>query len=178
MGLRPARCYREITQHPYTRSAKKVMKKAFITGVPGSKIHSFTMGNLKKEYKIEVSLVAQEPKQLRHNALEAMRIAANQLISRLTKDDYFMKVRVYPHHVMRENALAAGAGADRFSSGMAHCFGKPIGRAARVKKGQKVCSLFVNPENTNYAKKAIKRGRMKLSGTYSILVEESKKRII
>ena len=46
---------------------------------------------------------------------------------------YFFQLRIYPHHILRENPLAAGAGADRMSTGMKCAFGKPISVAARVK---------------------------------------------
>lgn len=175
MGLRPAKCYRDVKQHAYTRTAKKVMKKAFITGVPGSRIHSFDMGNPSGSYEIEVSLVIQEPKQLRHNQLEAARVASNQYLSRNIKEGYYLKIRTYPHHVLREHALAAGAGADRFSSGMAKAFGKPVGVAARVKKGQKIISVFTSRANLALAKEALRRAKMKLSGKHRTIVEEIRK---
>ncbi len=172
MGLRPARCYRNVTQQAYTRTARKVMKKAFITGVPGSKIHIFNMGNIHGEYDLELALVSGELKQLRHNCLEAMRIAINQVLSKTTKGGYYFKVRLYPHHVLRENPLASGAGADRFQSGMAKAFGKPIGRAARIKPGQKLCSVYIKKDDLNIAKKALKRGMMKLPGKFRIVTNE------
>lgn len=175
MGLRPARCYRKVTQHPYTRTAKKVMRKAFITGVPGSRIHTFDMGDQRGKYEVEASLVIQEPMQLRHNQLEAARVASNQYMTVKVKEPFFMKIRPYPHHVLREHALAAGAGADRFSTGMARAFGKPTGTAARVKKGQKVISIFTNKANIDIAKESLRRARMKLSGKYRVIIEEIKK---
>lgn len=142
------------------------MKKAFITGVPGSKIHIFNMGELHGNYDTEVALVCNSKVQIRHNALEAMRVACNQVLSRAFKEYYF-KIRIYPHHVMRENPLASGAGADRFQTGMAKAYGKPIGRAARVKPGQKIASIYISREKIPTAKKALKRAIMKLSGKYT-----------
>lgn len=174
MGLRPARCYRDITQQSYTRTAKRVMKKAFVTGVPGTKLHTFDMGNVKGKFDTEISLVAMEPKQLRHNQLEAARIAANQPFAKLPMDAYYMKVRVYPHHVLRENPLASGAGADRFQTGMAKAFGKPYGRAARVKAGQRIFTIKTNKENANLAKEAFRMAMIKLSGKFRISISPIK----
>ena len=55
-----------------------------------------------------------------------------------------MMIRIYPHHIMRENPLATGAGADRMSTGMKKSFGKTIGVAARVHKGQTLVTVNVN----------------------------------
>jgi large subunit ribosomal protein L10e len=76
---------------------------------------------------------------------------------------------------MRENPLASGAGADRFQTGMAKAFGKPIGRAARVKPGQKVASVYVTKEKIPVTKKALKRAMMKLSGKYKMQITENPK---
>ena len=53
-----------------------------------------------------------------------------------------MQIKCFPHHVIRENALAAGAGADRLSTGMKHSFGKTIGTAARVFEGKVLIALY------------------------------------
>ncbi len=63
-----------------------------------------------------------------------------------TKTDYKFKIKVYPHHHIRENPLASGAGADRMSTGMKKSFGKVIGLAARVKEGQEVMEVHTKPE--------------------------------
>lgn len=174
--LRPAKCYRRIKGPAYTRTAKKVAKKAFITGVPGSKIKIFDLGDKKNGMKhpYMVSILSKEEKQLRHNQLEAMRIAVNRILSnKLGKQGYYLKIRIYPHHVLREHSLATGAGADRFSSGMAKAFGKPIGRAARVKPNQKLASIFVPESGLAVAKLAMTRAGHKLSARTRIVVEHN-----
>jgi large subunit ribosomal protein L10e len=45
---------------------------------------------------------------------------------------------------------------------MSHAFGKPIGVAAQVKKGQKVMSVFVSKENIPHARDALKKAGYKL----------------
>lgn len=87
-----------------------------------------------------------------------------------------MKLMVYPHHVLRENPLAAGAGADRMSMGMQLAFGKPIGRAAQIKKGQTIVTVKVDKQNINVAKNALERFSHKLPCSCSIKVTEQKQR--
>ena len=97
-------------------------------------------------------------------------MAANKYLEgTVGKDSYFIKILVYPHHVMRENALATGAGADRFSDGMRRSFGKPIGQAARIRKEQKIFMVQV-PENSEvFVKEAFERASKKLSGKYRMV---------
>ncbi len=174
--LRPAKCHRELKGPAYTRTAKKVAKKAFITGVPGSKIKVFDLGDREhgQENSHMVSLVSLEDSQLRHNQLEAMRIAVNRyLVRRLGQKGYYLKIRIFPHHVLREHSLATGAGADRFSSGMAKAFGKPAGRAARVSKKQKLASAWVPKSSVPVAKKAMDQARHKVSPKCTVVVEKN-----
>ena len=69
---------------------------------------------------------------------------------------------LYLHHVLRENPLAAGVGADRMSKGMAHSFGKPIGIAAQVKTGKKLMRIDVNTQHLEVARSAMKKAQYKL----------------
>lgn len=171
MGLRPGRCYRKH-QRPYTRQSMRVPKKGYVKGVPKPKITEFELGT-KAVYDTSLFLVAERPVQIRHNALESARVTTVQNMEKnLTRGNtFFMKIRVYPHHVIRENALATGAGADRFQQGMRQSFGKPIGTAARVNKGQKVIEVRVNKNNINIAKIALKKAAYKLPTPCKILVE-------
>lgn len=161
MALRPAKCYRKL-ERPYTRRSRKKPKKGYIKGVPEKKIHRFEMGDPKKPYPVKAYLVAENGVQIRHNALEAARITANRhMDTSVGKENFFLKVLIFPHHVMRENALATGAGADRFSEGMRRAFGKAIGLAARVKPGQKILELRFEEGKETFAKEAFKRASMK-----------------
>jgi large subunit ribosomal protein L10e len=100
---------------------------------------------------------------VRDNALEAARLTMTRTLERtLGKSGFRLQVRVYPHHVLREHALASGAGADRFSSGMAHSFGKPIGNAAQLKENQPIYSVFVNEPNIKIARQALRKANRKL----------------
>ncbi len=173
MGLRPGRCYRRH-QRPYTRQSIRVPKKGYVKGVPKPKITEFELGT-KADYDSTLYLVAERPVQIRHNALEAARVAIVQKLEKnLSRGStFFLKVRVYPHHVLRENALATGAGADRFQQGMRQSFGKPIGTAAQVDRGQKLIEVRVNKNSISTAKLALKKASYKLPTPCKILVENA-----
>ncbi|HDN83129.1 MAG TPA: 50S ribosomal protein L16 [Candidatus Altiarchaeales archaeon] len=173
MGLRPARCYRWDSP-AYTRVARNPAD-SYIVGIPGSKITIFDMGNPSLDYDLEVSIVSNQDVQIRHNALEAARVAANKYLEKnVGKNNYYFKVRVYPHHVMRENVLATGAGADRVQTGMRKAFGKPIGRAARVRKGKVIMSVYLRKADNKqeFVETALKRAIDKLPGDMKLVVRD------
>jgi len=177
MGLRPAKCYRWDSP-AYTRIANNP-GDSFITGVPGSKLNRFEMGNLSGEFDTEVSIITLEQVQIRSNALEAARVAANKVLEdSIGINNYRIKVRVFPHHVIRENVMATGAGADRVQMGMRQSFGKPMGTAARMTAGQKIMTIYINKgeENMKKAKKAMKCAQAKLPGASEVVICPAKKK--
>lgn len=162
MGLRPARIYREWNR-PYTRQAPKSPRKSYVRGVPGSKLHTYIMGNKDRKFETAFNLVATKRVQIRHNALEAGRVAANAYLKKKLEDaNYFIKFRISPHHVLREHAQAAVAQADRFYQGMAHPFGRPTGIAARVREKQPIMTVYIDKENIDVARKALRRAGDKM----------------
>jgi len=164
-GTVRARNYRLVKGMTYSR-------KEYIHGVPMPKITKFTMGNTKGEFSHRVSLIAQSDAQVRHNALEAARVAVNKyLSSNLKATDYLFRILVYPHHVLRENKMMAFAGADRLQEGMRRAFGKPVGVAARVRSGQVVMYVEVNENALEIAKEALRRGAAKLPTPCRIAIE-------
>ena len=165
MVRKPGRMYREIDGPAYTR-------REYMGGVPNPKIVHFELGNVdaKNEFPVEISLIADEDCQIRHNALESARIIANKYLSKIGSANYFLWIRVYPHHVIREHKMATGAGADRISSGMSKAFGKPVGTAARVRKDQVIMSARIYPQNVEAAKKALKEASYKLPTPARIIV--------
>ncbi|MEM2192419.1 MAG: 50S ribosomal protein L16 [Candidatus Hadarchaeales archaeon] len=165
MPLRPARAYRHFSGPAYAR-------KEFVKGVPGVRVTFFDMGDPNGDFPIEMTLVAVENGQIRHNAIEAARVAANRLLETKAGKNYHFKIRVYPHHILRENPMAAGAGADRISDGMRRAFGKPIGSAARVFSGQKLMTVRVTKEFWPVAKEALRRASIKLSVPTKLIVEK------
>ena len=67
----------------------------------------------------------------------------------------------FVQYLFCENKQATGAGADRVSQGMRCAFGKNVGTAARVKRGQRVISIQFKPENYLVAKDALRKASMK-----------------
>ena len=172
MALRPAKCYRKI-ERAWTRISKKKPKKSYVKGVPAKKIVKFETGDPKRKYDVRGFLISQKAVQIRHNALEAARVAANRYLDKsVGKDSYFLKVLVYPHHVLRENAIATGAGADRFQTGMRKAFGKPIGTAAQVKPNQRLMEVRVEKAKEQEIKEALKRASAKFPTTCKIIIED------
>jgi large subunit ribosomal protein L10e len=173
-ALRPGRCYSTV-KRPYTRVSKHKPKKSYVKGVPLRKIRSFEIGKPKPEYSIRAVLVTKKAVQIRHNALEAARIATNKALeSKLGIDMYFMKILIFPHHILRENPMATGAGADRYQTGMRLSFGKPHGTAAQVKKGQSIIEVRVSPGKEAVAKRALKVASSKIPVPCSIVFADKK----
>ena len=173
MAIRPAKCYRNL-KRPYTRQSRSKPRKGYIKGVPDKKIHKFEVGDSKKPFALKAFLVSENAVQIRHNALESARITTNRYMDTATgKGNYFIKVLIYPHHVMRENALATGAGADRFSEGMRRSFGKAIGLAARVKSGQRLIEVRAEEGKEKDIREALRRAAMKFPTPCRVIVENA-----
>jgi large subunit ribosomal protein L10e len=144
-----------------------------VKGIPGLRIHHFHTGNRKGEYNTELSLVTEHDVQIKHNALEAARIASTKTLTKQLGDlNYHLLIRKYPHHVLRENSMATGAGADRFSSGMSKSFGRPVACAARIRRGRKIMSVFVDKKDELVGKDALRRAKMKFPVKCSLKVEK------
>ena len=166
--LRKGCAYRRL-ERPYTRKSK-YRKKSYVRASPVSKVVRYHMGNLKKAFDTKFELVAKDSLQLRHNCLEAARLTSNRTLEKaVSKSGFRLILRPFPHHVLRENPLAAGAGADRMSTGMKKAFGKPIGIAAQVKKGQVVFTAEVDKVNMELARRALKKASYKLAGNYTVV---------
>jgi large subunit ribosomal protein L10e len=161
MGLRRAHCYKWDSP-AYTRISNNP-SDSFVTGIPGIKVTRFDMGDPNGDFEVMVKLISDEQIQIRHNAIEAARLTAVRCNERnLGKKGFYFKIRPYPHHIMRENKMATGAGADRVQSGMRDSFGKPVGKTARVKKGQIIMTVSVSRAKVDIAKEAMRRANAKL----------------
>jgi len=159
MARKPAKMYRRLKGPAYTR-------RKFTGGVPNNRILSYHVGNRRAaetgEFKMELNLIANESCQIRHTALEAARVISNSTIRNVAgMNGYALRIHTYPHHILRENKQATGAGADRVSQGMRCAFGKNVGTAARVKRGQRVISLQFSPKDYLVAKDALRKASMK-----------------
>ena len=178
MALRKASSYSRKKVRPFTRRSRS-KQKAYIKTVPPIKIAKFSMGNLKAyqegKHAFGVRLIADEKVQIRDNSLEACRMFVSKVLDRDALGQYYFAVKVYPHHILRENKTAAGAGADRLSSGMKHSYGISIGRAAIVNAGKEV--FFVSCENektARIARDALQEIKAKLPCRSRILFEKVK----
>ncbi|MBL7206588.1 MAG: 50S ribosomal protein L16 [Candidatus Aenigmarchaeota archaeon] len=162
MAMRPAKCYKKL-ERPYTRQSRKKPRKGYVKGVPASKITKFESGNKKKKFPLKLTLVSKEEAQVRSNALESLRIAANKIMTdNVGVENFMLKILIVPYHVLRENTLATGAGADRYQTGMKKAYGKPIGIAARIKKDQRLITISTIKERRDVAKRALKVAASKL----------------
>jgi len=171
--LRKGVSYRKL-ERPYTRRSK-FKGKAFVKSGIVSKVVRYEMGENNRSFPLTFNLVAGAPLQIRHNSIESARQTSNRLLEKaLGKTGYHMRVRVYPHHILRENPLAAGAGADRMSTGMAHSYGKPIGLAARVRKGQVIMQVDTEPQHIQLVKQALHRAKCKIACQCSIVMVQNK----
>ena len=171
--LRKGVAYRQL-ERPYTRFSK-YKALSYVRSRPVCKIARFDTGDATRVYPFILDLNVKADLQLRDNALEAARVCGNRWMEKvLGKAGFHFKVRVYPHHVLRENPLASGAGADRLSKGMARSFGKSVGIAARVFKGQTIFTIRTEKQNVPLARKALHRASTKLPCSCSIVVKEIK----
>lgn len=165
MARVPAKMYRNITQHANTR-------RKYMGGVPGLRILQFQSGNKTRDFPVSLHLVVRERGQIRHTALEALRITSVRYLDKKAgRDNYRLHVRVYPHHVLRQNKQASGAGADRVSMGMRLSFGKPIGTAARVEAGQEVLTIHTVARAIPFAKEALRKAQNKIASPCYIEVQ-------
>lgn len=169
--LRKWVAYRTL-ERPFTRISK-YRSKSYVKSRPGIKIVRFDMGNLKGDFDYEVSLVSKANFQVRQESIEAARQTTNKLLEKkIGSSAYHFKIRKFPHHILRENPLASGAGADRLSTGMARPFGKIIGVAAQVKKGDVIMTIRVKKENLPVALASFKRAISKLPMSYYIVPQK------
>ena len=126
------------------------------------KVIKFDMGTQSKDFDSVIKLNSQKAMHIRHNSLESARMTSNRLLEKtIGRQAYHLRIKVYPFHVLRENPLASGAGADRMSTGMKKSFGKSVGSAARVKEGQTLIELRINKENLKLGREALSRAAKK-----------------
>jgi len=169
MGRRPARCYRYCKNKPYPKSR-------FNRGVPDPKIRIFDLGRKKApvdEFPLSVHLVSDELEQLSSEAMEAARICCNKyLVKTAGKDQFHIRVRVHPFHVLRINKMLSCAGADRLQTGMRGAFGKAHGTVARVRIGQILLSVRTTDKYKDAAIEAMRRSKFKFPGRQKIYVSK------
>ena len=169
VALRPFSCYRKV-KRAYTRKSRYKVR-GYIKAVPTCKLVKFDFGDTKRTFSNKVFLLSDEKIQVRHNALESARTSVVRRLTAKLGKDYRFQVRPYPHHVLRENKMITGAGADRMSSGMQRSFGKAMGLAAQLKKGTVIFCVYVDKEGIVAARESLKSANPKLPGKCIIKVE-------
>ena len=168
--LRKNAAYQNL-ERPYTRISKYTKKNYVRGGFPHMKIIKFDMGNPSKDYNSVIKLNSCKSMNIRHNALESARLTSNRYLEKNLGKNFHLRIKVYPFHVLRENPLASGAGADRMSTGMKKSYGKSIGCAARVMEGQTVIELRVDKENIRVGKEALSRSAKKFPCSFKVVVQ-------
>ncbi|MAG01746.1 hypothetical protein CMI42_00245 [Candidatus Pacearchaeota archaeon] len=162
-----------------TRRSRK-QQKSYIKAVPPQKIVKFNMGDYKgfedNKYKIKMSLDAGDNIQVRDLALEAIRQSLNKDMTKLIQKNFFLRCNVYPHNILRNNRIfSGGSKGERIQTGMKNSFGSPEGRAAIVKKGKPIFTLYYNGnEHIPKVKTFFKKVKPKLPGKSIVSFENLK----
>ncbi len=176
MALRKGHCSTTVKRANTRKS--KVKSKSYVKTIPPNKLAKYMMGDVQGfytgKYKFMVSLIEEDAIQLRDNAVEAARQLLHRHLENKVKGNYFMLLRAYPHHIVREHKMLTGAGADRMSSGMAHSFGVPTGVSAQIKEGGRVITIFCNKDHVSIVREIMHMARAKIPGKKHVLIEEIK----
>ena len=159
-------------ERPYTRVSKYTSKNFVRGGFPNMKVIKFDMGTASKEFDTTIRLESKRAMNIRDNAIESARMTSNRTLEKAIGKDYHLRIKIFPFHVLRENALASGAGADRLSTGMKKSYGKTIGCAARVKLGQTLMELRINKDNMKLGKLALTKASKKFPCSCKVRVLE------
>jgi len=163
MTRKPARMYRKVEGQIYTR-------REYMGGVPALRITQFDTGNLRTVFPCALSLGMEEAAQVRDTALEAARISAVRVLEKAAPNEYRLKLRRFPHQILREHKMAMGAGADRISDGMRGAFGKPVGHAVRAEIGSELITIYTTEAHLDAAKEALRKASHKLPVPTRVIV--------
>ena len=176
MALRKASSYSKWPARPYTRKSA-VKSKAYIKTIPPNKLVKLHMGDIhgfesgKLNYVIH--MISQEQVQMRDNAIESARQYINKLLDEQLPGQFYFAVKIYPHHILRENKMLTGAGADRMQTGMQLSFGATVGRAAMVKKGSELFLVAtLSEKGSRMARDILQKIKSKLPCTTSFVFEK------
>ena len=159
-GIRKFSCYRKV-KRAYTRKSRYKVK-GYVKATPVCKMQKFNFGDNKRTFPHKVFLVSKEKIQVRHNALESARTSVVRRLTNTLGKDYHFQIRAYPHHVLRENKMITGAGADRMQTGMQRSFGKATSLAAQLKDGTPIFCVYVEKAGIPHARMALKSATPKL----------------
>ena len=174
-AIRKASSYSKRYARPYTRKSK-VKAKSYIKTIPPQKIVKFFMGNREAfeqgKLPIVLSMISEEQVQIRDNSLEACRQYINKQLETAFGAQFYFLVKVAPHHILRENKMLTGAGADRMQTGMQLSFGKAIGRAALVPPKKEIFTVAIENERAaSETRKFLEKIKAKLPGRTRIITQ-------
>lgn len=179
MALRKASCYSLKYTVPFTRKSK-VAQKSYIKTVPNTKLTKMRMGDIigfkAGKLKTVMKVQTRHRVQLRDNALEAARQYLNRFLTEKLGKEFYLEVKPYPHHILRENKMLTGAGADRMQTGMALAYGKSVGRACLMAPGDTIFIIGVNGQkNEAYTRELINSVKARLPCTIHVETIYAKK---
>ena len=92
------------------------------------------------------------------------------MVKHPAKDQFHIRIRVHPFHVLRINKMLSCAGADRLQTGMRGAFGKPQGVCARVRIGQPLMSVRTHDKHKASVIEALRRTKFKFPGRQKVNV--------
>src|SRR3989338_942731 len=179
MTKRRASAYSKKKPVVYTRRSKK-QQKSYIKTIPPQKIVKFNMGDYQGfeqgKFKFKIALVSDENVQIRDLALEAVRQSLNKDLAKALPGNFFLRCDVYPHNILRNNRIfSGGSKGERIQTGMKHSFGTSEGRAAVVRRGHPVFTVYFNgDDNIAKVRHFFSKAKPKLPGKSLIAVEVTK----
>ena len=178
-ALRKANAYTKRYARPFTRKSS-VRSKAYIKTTPPQKVVKFHMGNyhayMDGKYKYFIRVVSLQSVQMRDNAIESARQAVNKFLDAKFLGNYYFGVKVYPHHILRENKMfSGGSKGERVNTGMQLSYGKTIGRAALVPAGKEIFIVAIENEKAMRDTKVfLHKMKSKLPCTSRVIIEIKK----
>ncbi|MEM0465294.1 MAG: 50S ribosomal protein L16 [Candidatus Pacearchaeota archaeon] len=177
---RRAKAYSKRKPVVNTRKSKK-QRYNYVKVAPPQKIVKFNMGNIKDfekgVYEYKITMMTEEPIQIRDLALEAARQAIHKELNIILQKNYFLRCNVYPHNILRNNRVfSGGSKGERIQTGMSKSFGTPEGRAAILKKNKPIFTTYFSGESfISKVRDIFKSASSKLPCRTKILVEKIKK---
>ncbi|KAG0722603.1 60S ribosomal protein L10 [Chionoecetes opilio] len=198
MGRRPARCYRYCKNKPYPKSRfcrgvpdAKIRifdlgrKKADVRELPlcvhlvSDEYEQLSSEALEAGASVLIRIVivtpvirgsCRPPVSSHALAIQGRVNGQHYLVKNCGKDQFHVRVRLHPFHVIRINKMLSCAGADRLQTGMRGAFGKPQGTVARVQIGQPIMSVRTHDRHKAHVIEALRRAKFKYPGRQKIYV--------
>src|SRR3989344_4995598 len=116
MAIRKALSYSKKINRPYTR-VSKVKSRAYIKVVPPNKVVKYNLGNQRAfdegRFPFILRMISDETLVIRDLSIESARMVLTKNLEEKILGKFYLWVKIYPHHILRNNKAAAGAGADR-----------------------------------------------------------------